>query len=179
MAHYAPRFMSIAPLARDVLLVHSSDVHVDTHAEDGTAYLKQVVATARTLAADVLMLAGDTFEHNRLPQDLVEAAARVMGEAGMRVVILPGNHDPAMAGSPFHRGGFDALDNVVVLGANCQGLWSVRDRAVLSFGGAAFGAAVDRLRDGGNEREMESFQIVGDVGARIDHHPPEEEHRLE
>jgi DNA repair exonuclease SbcCD nuclease subunit len=101
---------------RDLLLVHSSDVHVDTLAADGTAHLAAVVATARHEEADLLLLAGDTFEHNRLPLDLLARTAAVLEGAAMPVVILPGNHDPAIPDSAFHRGGLGQLANVAILG---------------------------------------------------------------
>ena len=52
---------------RALSLVHSSDVHVDegrtaaAHGGDGTAGLAAVLATARALRADLVLLAGDTF----------------------------------------------------------------------------------------------------------------------
>jgi DNA repair exonuclease SbcCD nuclease subunit len=104
------------PVARDVLVVHSSDIHVDSLAEDGTHHLRLVLATARQLAADLVILAGDTFEHNRLPLDLLGEARRLLVEAGRPVVILPGNHDPAIPESAFHRGGLAGLPNVAILG---------------------------------------------------------------
>jgi DNA repair exonuclease SbcCD nuclease subunit len=100
----------------DVIVVHSSDVHVDTLVEDGTAALGAVVAAARQQRADLLLLAGDTFEHNRLPLDLLARAAAVLEGAAMPVVILPGNHDPAIPESVFHRGGIARIANVAVLG---------------------------------------------------------------
>jgi DNA repair exonuclease SbcCD nuclease subunit len=108
--------MSRTPDRQDITLVHSSDIHVDSRFEDGTLGLRLVTETARALAADVLILAGDTFEHNRLPLDLLDQAARLLEGAGMPVVILPGNHDPAIPDSAFHRGGIGALANVAVLG---------------------------------------------------------------
>ncbi|HXQ49866.1 MAG TPA: metallophosphoesterase [Stellaceae bacterium] len=104
------------PTPRDVVLVHSSDVHVDSGSEDGTAALRLVVMTARALGADVLILAGDTFEHNRLPLDLLDQAARALEEARLPVVILPGNHDPLIPESAFHRGRIATVPNVSVLG---------------------------------------------------------------
>jgi DNA repair exonuclease SbcCD nuclease subunit len=103
-------------MTRDVVLVHSSDVHVDSGTEDGTGALRLVLATARALRADVLILAGDTFEHNRLPLELLEEAARALEVARLPVVILPGNHDPLTPDSAFHRGRIAALANVAVLG---------------------------------------------------------------
>jgi len=57
---------------REIRLVHSSDIHVDdgriaaAHDGDGTAGLAAVFAAARGLRADVVLLAGDTFEANQL-----------------------------------------------------------------------------------------------------------------
>src|SRR5262245_9324281 len=58
--------------AREVVLVHSSDLHVDEDriaascGIDGTAGLRSVLATAWTMGADIILLAGDTFESNQL-----------------------------------------------------------------------------------------------------------------
>ena len=101
---------------KDLLVVHSSDVHVDTLVADGTAQLGAVIATARHEGADLLLLAGDTFEHNRLPLDLLARTAAVLEGAGMPVVILPGNHDPAIPESAFHRGNLARVANVAILG---------------------------------------------------------------
>ncbi|HUB97533.1 MAG TPA: metallophosphoesterase [Stellaceae bacterium] len=101
---------------RDVLVVHSSDVHVDSLAEDGVHNLRLVLDTARELAADVVILAGDTFDHNRLPLGLLGEAGRLLGAAGRPVVILPGNHDPVIPESAFHRGALGDIPNVAVIG---------------------------------------------------------------
>jgi DNA repair exonuclease SbcCD nuclease subunit len=104
-------------MAGDVLLVHSSDIHVDSGGDgDGTQNLRLVLATARALDAHVLILAGDTFEHNRLPMDVLDRARGLLESAGMPVVILPGNHDPAIPESAFHRGRIGDPANVSVLG---------------------------------------------------------------
>lgn len=118
MAHWPAALYGDAGMttARDIKLVHSSDIHVDGGVADGTASLRLVLATARDLDADLVILAGDTFEHNRLPLDLLGAAARLLESAGMPVVILPGNHDPLTPESAFHRGRIGALANVAVLG---------------------------------------------------------------
>ena len=106
----------------EVVFVHSSDLHVDEHRRvasrggDGTAGLRSVLATARVLGADVVVLAGDTFESNQLGPAIVTRAAALLTEAGMPVVILPGNHDPALADSVFIRGGFGGIPNVSILG---------------------------------------------------------------
>jgi DNA repair exonuclease SbcCD nuclease subunit len=108
--------------AADVLVIHSSDVHVSegytepVHAGDGTAGLRVVLAAARAARADVAVLAGDTFEHHRLSSNTLERTRSLLAAAGMPVVILPGNHDPAIPDSVFHRGGIVDLPHVHVLG---------------------------------------------------------------
>jgi DNA repair exonuclease SbcCD nuclease subunit len=105
-----------------LVIVHSSDLHVDdgstaeAHGGDGTAGLRAVLRTAQDLAADLVLLAGDIFEHNRLPMALLDRTTRLLGDAGRPVVILPGNHDPALPESPWRRGGVSDPENVHVLG---------------------------------------------------------------
>lgn len=110
------------PSARDIVVVHSSDLHVDhdytarLHGGDGTAGLACVLAAARAAAADVVILAGDTFDHHRLPQMLIERAAAVIAGAAIPIVILPGNHDPAIEDAIFRRQQLAAVNNLHVLG---------------------------------------------------------------
>src|SRR3981189_3044600 len=97
-----PPAMPDAPLLRDIVIVHSSDLHVDhdytarLHGGDGTAGLACVLHAARAVGADVVLLAGDTFESHRLPQHVLDRTASVIAAAGLPVVLLPGNHDPAI-----------------------------------------------------------------------------------
>jgi DNA repair exonuclease SbcCD nuclease subunit len=106
----------------EVVLVHSSDIHVDEEQgrgrqpADGSAGLTAVLATARMLRADIVLLAGDTFEGNHLGAALLDQAGRCLAEAGMPVVILPGNHDPALPDGVFVRGRFAEIPNVAILG---------------------------------------------------------------
>ena len=106
----------------EIVLVHSSDLHVDedravgSRNGDGTARLRWVLVTARAARADVVLLAGDTFENNQLGQAILERARGLLADADLRVVILPGNHDPALADSVFVRGGFAELPHVSILG---------------------------------------------------------------
>src|SRR5215469_1646683 len=48
----------------ETVLVHSSDIHIDDRR--GTEGLEAVLDAARALRADVVLLAGDTFESNQL-----------------------------------------------------------------------------------------------------------------
>ncbi len=112
---------AVPPSQVDTVLVHSSDLHVDdeTHATkhaDGIAGLAAVLAAARAANADIVLLAGDTFDNNRVPAPALARTAQLLADAAVRVVILPGNHDPALPNSVFVRGGLAAIPNVSILG---------------------------------------------------------------
>lgn len=108
----------------DIVIVHSSDLHIDdaytarAWGGDGTAPLAAVLKTARAAAADLVLLSGDVFEHNRLPMDVLRRIAGILADARLPVVMLPGNHDPLMPGSVWRRGDLASIDGVHVLGAD-------------------------------------------------------------
>jgi DNA repair exonuclease SbcCD nuclease subunit len=75
-----------------------------------------VLRAAEDAAADVLLLAGDVFDHNRVPLEFIDRAARLLDDADLPVVILPGNHDCLTPNSVYRRGGLADPANVAVLG---------------------------------------------------------------
>jgi DNA repair exonuclease SbcCD nuclease subunit len=110
--------------ARDIVVVHSSDLHVDhdytarLHGGDGTKGLACVLGAAGEMAADVVILVGDTFDSHRVPAELVERAAAVIAAARLPVVILPGNHDPMVSDAIYGHGALAQVQNLHVLGVN-------------------------------------------------------------
>jgi len=114
--------MPLTPRHEDVLIVHSSDLHVDdgytarAWGGDGNAPLAAVLDAARAIDADIVLLTGDIFEHNRLNATILERTRAILGDARLPVVMLPGNHDPLMRGSVWDRGQLSSIDNVHVLG---------------------------------------------------------------
>ncbi len=109
-------------MSRDITIVHSSDIHVDhdytarLHGGDGTAGLAIVLDAARQVGADVVVLAGDTFDSHRVRQDVVDRAAQVIAASGLPVVLLPGNHDPAIPEAIYRHGLMAEVANLHVLG---------------------------------------------------------------
>lgn len=105
---------------REVVLVHSSDLHLSADASavpPGTlSTLHKVLTAATAVRADLVILAGDTFDHNRQPSEFIDRAIRTMGEYGAGIVILPGNHDPLTADSVYRRAELGVASNVCVLG---------------------------------------------------------------
>src|SRR5437762_6459588 len=89
--------------ASDILLVHSSDLHVDDeriaaqHDGDGTAGLRAVLATARQLGADVVLLAGDTFDNHLVTAATIDRAGRALAAAGVAGGRLPRHPRPGAA----------------------------------------------------------------------------------
>ncbi|MCC6381043.1 MAG: DNA repair exonuclease [Dehalococcoidia bacterium] len=107
----------------EVLVAHSSDLHLGFDVRPaGLETLERVLLTAARAEADLLLLAGDVFDHNRLPLELLDGAARLLGDAGLPVVILPGNHDCLAPNSVYRRGGLSEPPNVRVLGIHAESL---------------------------------------------------------
>ena len=108
--------------ASEVIIVHSSDLHLgvdDSFSNaDRLSVLPRVLAAASDAHADVIVLAGDTFDNHRQPLILLERAAHIMREYTRPIVILPGNHDPLTPDSVYRRAGLANIPNVSILGLN-------------------------------------------------------------
>lgn len=112
--------MTQAGAGRPVVLVHSSDVHIDDGPGKGpgggNTGLAAILRTAEALGADLVLLAGDTFDNGRLSAPVLERTGALLAGARVPVVMLPGNHDPLLPNCIFRRAGLDGLDHVGVLG---------------------------------------------------------------
>lgn len=112
----------------EAIIVHSSDLHLGTDdsfsERDRLAVLPKVLAAAHEVQANVVLLAGDSFDNHRQPSDLLERAAQMLRDYGKPVVILLGNHDPLTPDSVYRRAGLGEIANVKILGLNV-------DKAVL------------------------------------------------
>lgn len=112
----------------EVTIVHSSDLHVgidDSFDPERTfgslSVLHDVLAAATTAHADVVILAGDTFDNHRQPTELLTLAGEILRDYSRPIVILPGNHDPLTPDSVYRRAGMAAIPNVRILGLNVDG----------------------------------------------------------
>ena len=93
-----------------VRLLHTSDVHIggtfaanDALQDDALQMMRVMARVVRDQAVDLVLIAGDFFDTPRVGERLVAAAGEALGEAGVSVVILPGNHDPYMPESVYVR----------------------------------------------------------------------------
>jgi DNA repair exonuclease SbcCD nuclease subunit len=118
----------------EVRLLHTSDVHLahqrepDGSVSDNLPILHQVLAAAERWQVDAVLFAGDTFDHNRLPDEFLQRVADALVRAGRPAVILPGNHDPLVDESVYYRAPFADLPDVHVLGRSTRDV----DAVVLS-----------------------------------------------
>ena len=107
---------------RDIVVVHTSDVHVDHEYSarqnngDGAKPLAVVLRAAREVKADVVLLCGDTFDCHNIPVALVQRVADMVRAVEIPVVLLPGNHDPAIDEAIWGPGGLTAVENMHILG---------------------------------------------------------------
>ena len=112
------------PAHPEVTIVHSSDLHLGTDDsfsdKDRLAALPRVLSAATEVTADVVVLAGDSFDNHRQPLELLERAAGMLRDYARPVVILPGNHDPLTPDSVYRRGGLGLIPNVTILGLNVE-----------------------------------------------------------
>jgi DNA repair exonuclease SbcCD nuclease subunit len=90
------------PGGKAIKLLHTSDLHIGQYGPGDRAGLSDLAAIlrfSRAARCACVVIAGDLFDHARIPPQVVAAAAKLMREARLPVVVLPGNHDPIAATS--------------------------------------------------------------------------------
>lgn len=85
----------LAAASEELRLLHASDLHLYRYRDEETVIpkMRYLLQKAEALAVDVLLLAGDIFEMNDVPQELVGAVIDLLGTLSVPVVLLSGNHD--------------------------------------------------------------------------------------
>lgn len=110
-----------------VTLMHTSDIHVDNDTTTGLTSLRAVIDAAHARDADILVLAGDTFDNHRVSTSVLCQVTALLAEAGRPVVMLPGNHDPALPNCLFRRAGLMDLPHMHILGVtHSKTIWFPR-----------------------------------------------------
>ena len=94
-------------------IIHAADLHLDSpfaglspeHAALRREELRSLPDRLADLAneeqADLVLLAGDLLDGQRIYRETAELLARALGRIRAKVFIAPGNHDPYCAGSPY------------------------------------------------------------------------------
>lgn len=102
---------------RPLSVLHTADVHLDSdgygnaeqhaaHAERGRRIFQRVIDRALADRVDLLVIAGDLFDHNRVPDETVAFVRSELDRLRQPVVILPGNHDCLRANAIYDRHDF-------------------------------------------------------------------------
>lgn len=108
------------PEPRPLRLVHTSDVHLGAYAGNGDGRcherrllmegtFRRVIDLANDSGASMLVIAGDLFDNDRVPEDTVSFAAREIRRFRGQTLLLPGNHDPIDPGSIYWRHDMEAI----------------------------------------------------------------------
>ncbi len=96
-----------------VKIVHAADFHLESPfsglsaamAELRREELKRTFLRVMDLAAkegaQVLLLAGDLFEHGRAGRELMHFLNQAFSKSQAKIFIAPGNHDPGLTNSPY------------------------------------------------------------------------------
>ncbi|HEY5476333.1 MAG TPA: metallophosphoesterase [Tepidiformaceae bacterium] len=108
------------PDRRPLRVVHTSDVHLgaysgirDGHASERHSLMEAafmgVIDLANREHADVLLIVGDLFDNDRVPDSVVHFAAAQIARFEGRTFLIPGNHDPMDPGKIYWRHDMEAL----------------------------------------------------------------------
>ena len=105
-------------------LLHTADVHLGArHADLGdratTQRERQFAAFVATIdlalaeKVDLVLIAGDLFDSNRVPEPAIRFAQAQIARAACPVVLIPGNHDCYDETSIYRRFDFRAIGSHV------------------------------------------------------------------
>jgi DNA repair exonuclease SbcCD nuclease subunit len=104
---------------RPLRVLHTADVHLDSdsygdatqhaaHRDRERLVLQRIVDRALGDQVDLLLIAGDLFDHNRVPDETVAFVRTELDRLRQPVVILPGNHDCLQTNAIYDRHDFTA-----------------------------------------------------------------------
>ena len=110
-------------------LLHLADIHLDRvfrnadtrHASDARRgelrdALRRAFAIGAEHGVEAVCIAGDVYEHDYVREDTVVFLRGLLADAGVPVLITPGNHDPYLPGSVWQRTAWP--DNVHVFASD-------------------------------------------------------------
>ena len=108
------------PERKPLRIVHTSDVHLGAYAGSGDAKwnarrelmeltFERVIDLANETNADALLIAGDFFDNDRVPEETVIFAAETIRRFRGQTFVIPGNHDPMDPGSIYWRHDMESI----------------------------------------------------------------------
>lgn len=108
------------PERKPLRIVHTSDVHLGAYSGSGDGKwgarrelmertFERVIELANDTNADALLIAGDFFDNDRVPEETVVFAAETIRKFRGQTFLIPGNHDPMDPGSIYWRHDMEAI----------------------------------------------------------------------
>jgi DNA repair exonuclease SbcCD nuclease subunit len=74
-------------------ILHTSDIHLDRPGDAASICLEKLVDLAIEHEVDLVVIAGDLFDHNRIGEIVYSTTLGQLRRLSVPVIILPGNHD--------------------------------------------------------------------------------------
>jgi len=97
-------------------ILHTSDVHLMSLGDKACRSIKALVDLGIKEKVDLVVVAGDLFDHNRVDDQLVSYVIEQFQRLPVEVVILPGNHDCLISDSVYNRAGlWQGVDSIRIL----------------------------------------------------------------
>ncbi len=96
-------------------ILHTSDIHLDRPGDTPSLCLEKLVDVAIEREVDLVLIAGDLFDHNRIGEKVFGATLTQLGRLSVPVVILPGNHDCLIPEAVLLRPEFQENDDIHVI----------------------------------------------------------------
>ena len=98
-------------------ILHTADLHLDEARDDACDCFRAVINVAIDLKVDLVIIAGDLFDRNKVADELVSFVVGQLRRLPVLAVILPGNHDCLTPGSVYQRTEFrEDGDNIRLIG---------------------------------------------------------------
>src|SRR6267142_5009270 len=106
--------LTMLPSRRPLRVLHTADVHLESdgygdarqqaaHQQRGRRVFQRIVDRALSDEVDLLLIAGDLFDHNRVSDEAVDFVRAELARLRRPVVILPGNHDALYTSAIYDR----------------------------------------------------------------------------
>jgi len=116
-------------------VLHTSDLHLVAPGDSACQSLEALVNLAIEFKVDLVIIAGDLFDRNRVNETLVSFVVEQLQRLPAYVVILPGNHDCLTPDSVFGREDlWQNCANVRVFKEPCGEIIDLPDIGVLLWG---------------------------------------------
>ncbi|MDP2919713.1 MAG: DNA repair exonuclease [Dehalococcoidia bacterium] len=84
-------------------ILHTADLHIAFPEDKACRSLEAVVNLAIKSRADLMLIAGDLFDHNRIEEKVLEFVREQFRRLPIPITVLPGNHDCLVPGSVYSK----------------------------------------------------------------------------